>query len=98
MINNHFARFQLPGNSLKTKKMCSLFSWQHAISYLLRFALDLDKFSQILGFNRIQMFLISELGQDSVFLSQIKVVKKFKVQQLIPRYNFHLQKNYQITI
>jgi hypothetical protein len=34
MINNHFARFQLPGNLLKTKKMCSLFSWQHAISYL----------------------------------------------------------------
>jgi hypothetical protein len=31
MINNHFARFQLPGNLLKTKKMCSLFSWQHAI-------------------------------------------------------------------
>jgi hypothetical protein len=34
MINNHFARFQLPGNLLKTKKMCSLFSWQHAISFL----------------------------------------------------------------
>jgi hypothetical protein len=34
MINNHFARFQLPGNWLKTKKMCTLFSWQHAISYL----------------------------------------------------------------
>jgi hypothetical protein len=37
MINNHFARFQLPGNLFKTKKMCSLFSWQHAISYLLKF-------------------------------------------------------------
>jgi hypothetical protein len=35
MTNNHFARFQLPGNLFKTKKMCSLFSWQHAISYLL---------------------------------------------------------------
>jgi hypothetical protein len=35
MINNHFAKFQLPGNLLNTKKMCSLFSWQHAISYLL---------------------------------------------------------------
>jgi hypothetical protein len=34
MINNHFARFQLPRNLLKTKKMCFLFSWQHAISYL----------------------------------------------------------------
>jgi hypothetical protein len=34
MINNHFARFQLSGNLLITKKMCSLFSWQHAISYL----------------------------------------------------------------
>jgi hypothetical protein len=39
MINNHFARFQLPGNLLKTKKMCSLFSLQHAISYLF-----IDKF------------------------------------------------------
>jgi hypothetical protein len=34
MINNHFARFQLPGKLLKTKKMCSLFSWQHAIFFL----------------------------------------------------------------
>jgi hypothetical protein len=34
MINIHFARFQLPGNFLKTKKMCSLFPWQHVISYL----------------------------------------------------------------
>jgi hypothetical protein len=34
MINNHFVRFQLPGNLLKTKKMCYLFSWPHAISYL----------------------------------------------------------------
>jgi hypothetical protein len=35
MINNHFVRFKLLGNFLKTKKkMCSLFSWQHAISYL----------------------------------------------------------------
>jgi hypothetical protein len=34
MINNHFARFQLPGKLLKTKKMCSLFPWQHGISYL----------------------------------------------------------------
>jgi hypothetical protein len=34
MINNHFARFQLPGKLLKTKKMCSLFLWQHGISYL----------------------------------------------------------------
>jgi hypothetical protein len=41
MINNHFARFQLPGNLLKAKKMCSLFSWQHAISYLFSFALVL---------------------------------------------------------
>jgi hypothetical protein len=39
MINNHFALFQLPGKMLKTKKMCSLFSWQHAISYLLFFIL-----------------------------------------------------------
>jgi hypothetical protein len=37
MINNHFARFQLTGNLFKTKKMCSLFSWQHAISYLFDF-------------------------------------------------------------
>jgi hypothetical protein len=35
MINNHFAWFQLPGKLLKTKKMCSLFPWQHGISYLL---------------------------------------------------------------
>jgi hypothetical protein len=34
MINNQFARFQLSGNLLKTKKMCSLFPWIHAISYL----------------------------------------------------------------
>jgi hypothetical protein len=34
MMNNHFARFQLPGKLLKTKKMCSLFPWQHGISYL----------------------------------------------------------------
>jgi hypothetical protein len=38
MMNNHFARFQLPGKLLKTKKMCSLFSWQHAISYLFSLA------------------------------------------------------------
>jgi hypothetical protein len=37
MINNHFALFQLPGNLLKTKKMCSIFSWEHAISYLFCF-------------------------------------------------------------
>jgi hypothetical protein len=37
MINNHFELFQLSGNLLKTKKMCSLFSWQHAISYSLYF-------------------------------------------------------------
>jgi hypothetical protein len=37
MINNHFTLFQLPGNLLKTKKMCSLFSWQHAISFLFSF-------------------------------------------------------------
>jgi hypothetical protein len=37
MINNHFPLFQLPGNLSKTKKMCSLFPWQHAISYLLIF-------------------------------------------------------------
>jgi hypothetical protein len=42
MINNHFARFQLPGNLLKTKKMCSLFSWQHAISYLFLFVFLLE--------------------------------------------------------
>jgi hypothetical protein len=35
MINNHFARFQLPDNLLKTKKTCSLFSLQHAISCFL---------------------------------------------------------------
>jgi hypothetical protein len=34
IINNHFPRLKLPGNLLKTKKMCSLFSWQDAISYL----------------------------------------------------------------
>jgi hypothetical protein len=34
MINNHFARFQLPGKLLKTNKMCSLFPWEHGISYL----------------------------------------------------------------
>jgi hypothetical protein len=33
MINNNFARFQLPGNFLKQKK-CFLFPWQHAIFYL----------------------------------------------------------------
>jgi hypothetical protein len=37
MINNRFTRFQLPGNLLKTRKMCFLFSWQHAISYLFFF-------------------------------------------------------------
>jgi hypothetical protein len=37
MINNHFARFQLPGKLLKTKKMCSLFPWQHVISYFFSF-------------------------------------------------------------
>jgi hypothetical protein len=31
MINNHFARFQLPGNFLTTKQKCSLFPWQHGI-------------------------------------------------------------------
>jgi hypothetical protein len=34
MINSHFARFKLPGKLLKTQKMCSLFPWQHGISYL----------------------------------------------------------------
>jgi hypothetical protein len=34
MINNHFARFQLPGNLVKIQKMCSLIPWQHIISYL----------------------------------------------------------------
>jgi hypothetical protein len=34
VINNYFARFQLPGKLLKTKKMCSLFPWQHGMSYL----------------------------------------------------------------
>jgi hypothetical protein len=46
MINNDFARFQLPGNLFKTKKMCSLFSWQHAISYLINpefIALEISK-------------------------------------------------------
>jgi hypothetical protein len=37
MLIIHFARFRLPGNLLKTKKMCSLFSWQHVISYLFIF-------------------------------------------------------------
>jgi hypothetical protein len=39
MTNNHFTLFQLPGNLSKTKKMCSLFPWQHVISYLLKFLL-----------------------------------------------------------
>jgi hypothetical protein len=49
MINNHFARFQLPGNLLNTKKMCSLFSWQHAISYLFfsEFFSESEKFQKI---------------------------------------------------
>jgi hypothetical protein len=38
MINN-FKRFQLPGKLLKIKKMCSLFPWQHGISYLFGFFL-----------------------------------------------------------
>jgi hypothetical protein len=42
MINNHFARFQLPGNLLKTKKMCSPFSWQYAISFLFFVILVLE--------------------------------------------------------
>jgi hypothetical protein len=37
MINNHFKLFQLPGNLSKTKKMCSLFPWQHVIPYLFDF-------------------------------------------------------------
>jgi hypothetical protein len=44
MINNHFTLFQLPGNLSKTKKMCSLFSWQHAISYLFSFLLNFFPF------------------------------------------------------
>jgi hypothetical protein len=42
MINNHFKLFQLPGILSKTKKMCSLFSWQHAISYLLFMNMNLN--------------------------------------------------------
>jgi hypothetical protein len=38
IINIHFARFQLPGNLFKTKKMCSLLPWQHVISYLFLLA------------------------------------------------------------
>jgi hypothetical protein len=36
MINYHFSVFQMPSNMLKTKKMCSLFPWQHAIFYIFR--------------------------------------------------------------
>jgi hypothetical protein len=34
MINNHFALFKLAGNLLKTRKICSLFPWQHGIPNL----------------------------------------------------------------
>jgi hypothetical protein len=49
MKNNHFLLFQLPGNLLNTKKICSLFSWQHAISYLF---LYLHEFAQNFEFNK----------------------------------------------
>jgi hypothetical protein len=42
MIKNHFKRFQLPGKLLITKKMCSLFSWQHAISYLFHLQYEIS--------------------------------------------------------
>jgi hypothetical protein len=40
MINSHVALFLLPGNLFKKQKMCSLFPWQHAISYLFSFYID----------------------------------------------------------
>jgi hypothetical protein len=50
MTNNHFARFQLPGNLLKPKKGApSLFSWQPAISYL--FYINYYKFNALLQNN-----------------------------------------------
>jgi hypothetical protein len=45
MINNHFTLFQLSKlvTSQKQKKMCSLFPWQHVISYLSENLGDLKK-------------------------------------------------------
>jgi hypothetical protein len=59
MINNHFARFQLPGVELvlyllKTKKMCSLFPWQHGISYL--FLLLFSRFMTFFGKKTFKFF------------------------------------------
>jgi hypothetical protein len=93
MINDHFARFRLPGNLLKTKKMCSLFSWQHAISYL--FFLRVFRFfschchpPSFLIKIKAQLFLFSLSSLSKAKNSFISYTYTFS--QLIAQVNFSL--------
>jgi hypothetical protein len=74
--------FMLMINLLKTKKMCFLFSWQHAIFYLLLFDLKLIffPFACVTGLLKISSRFVWKLKKLILKTNRITVLKSFSIK------------------